>query len=407
MDTRNILLGNLSLSLINANWRALVNKLQLCGRNVVIVKCLPFLRLVLAGSVYIGQNAALAGGGENCATAVNIAKLPFVDFGDTTLFTKDYQLACIFGDAENSSANDVVYKYTPMQDETVTISLSGSAFDTELYVFESMCPDEALPIACSDDDVFGQDGRTLNAHITGLELSAGITYYIVIDGYIDAQGRYIISMESSDCGACTDGATQEGESNCGLGENGLPHDFVNGGCNSQVPVFMSMTDGETICGSTASNPFTGARDTDWYQLVLTERRIVTWLVNAEFRTQFGIVDNSGVADCEAVSCFLKFTESAACQASHVSAMLDQGTWWFFVAPFFQDEGACESDYTATIITILPADLNGDGTVNTSDLLILLGSWGPCPDQPNLCAPDLDGDGEVDVNDLAILLNSWD
>lgn len=168
-----------------------------------------------------------------------------------------------------------------------------------------------------------------------------------------------------------------------------------------------MTDGETICGTTASNPVTGARDTDWYELVLTEKRIVTWLVSAEFRTQFGIVDTGGVADCEGDICFLNFTESAACQTSYVSATLDAGTWWFFVAPFFQDNGACESEYTTTLITLLPADLNGDGVVNTGDLLILLGFWGPCPDQPNPCAPDLDGDGEVGTSDLLILLSSWE
>jgi len=167
-----------------------------------------------------------------------------------------------------------------------------------------------------------------------------------------------------------------------------------------------MTDGETICGSIASNPVTGARDTDWYELVLTETRIVTWVVSAEFRTQFGIIDTGGVADCGAASCFLTFTESAACQPSFVSTQLDEGTWWFYVAPFFQDEGACESDYTATIITLLPADLNGDGVVNTSDLLIMFGFWGPCPKQPNPCAPDLNGDGIVNTSDLLILFASW-
>lgn len=49
-----------------------------------------------------------------------------------------------------------------------------------------------------------------------------------------------------------------------------------------------------------------------------------------------------------------------------------------------------------------ADLDGDGFVSSSDLAILLGSWGPCPG----CAADLDGDGSVGASDLAILLGSW-
>lgn len=381
--------------------------LQMCGRDAVSAQHLVLIGLIAAGAICIGQSRAYAEGGENCANAAVIAALPFIDAGDTNFFANDYQLTCVFGEAGDSNARDVVYKYTPQQDESVSISLSGSAYDTELYVFEGACPDEDLPIACSDDDAFGPDGRNFNAHIANVELSAGITYYIVIDGYLNERGLYVITMDSSDCGSCIDGATLENEPNCGLGEDGLPDDFTNGGCNSEIPIFMSITDGETICGSIASNPETGARDTDWYQLVLTETRIVTWIVSAEFRTQFGIIDTGGVADCEAASCFLTFTESAACQPSFVSTQLDEGTWWFYVAPFFQDEGACESDYTATILTILPADFNGDGVVNTSDLLIMFGFWGPCPKQPNPCAPDLNGDGIVNTSDLLILFASWE
>jgi len=48
-----------------------------------------------------------------------------------------------------------------------------------------------------------------------------------------------------------------------------------------------------------------------------------------------------------------------------------------------------------------ADLNGDGTVDTQDLLILLGAWG---DKGG--AADFDNDGTVGVSDLLILLGCW-
>ncbi len=48
------------------------------------------------------------------------------------------------------------------------------------------------------------------------------------------------------------------------------------------------------------------------------------------------------------------------------------------------------------------DLDGDGEVKVSDLLILLAAWGPCDG----CAADLDGDGEVKVADLLILIGAW-
>ena len=52
-----------------------------------------------------------------------------------------------------------------------------------------------------------------------------------------------------------------------------------------------------------------------------------------------------------------------------------------------------------------ADLDGDGSVGVKDLLILLGSWGPC-DDCNDCIADLDGDCTVGVGDLLILLGNW-
>jgi hypothetical protein len=52
-----------------------------------------------------------------------------------------------------------------------------------------------------------------------------------------------------------------------------------------------------------------------------------------------------------------------------------------------------------------ADLNCDGVVNVSDLLILLGEWGSCAD-PNDCPADLNNDGVVNVSDLLILLSNW-
>lgn len=51
------------------------------------------------------------------------------------------------------------------------------------------------------------------------------------------------------------------------------------------------------------------------------------------------------------------------------------------------------------------DLNGDGVVNVSDLLILFGAWGDCPEAGE-CPADLNGDGFVNVSDLLILFANW-
>jgi hypothetical protein len=48
----------------------------------------------------------------------------------------------------------------------------------------------------------------------------------------------------------------------------------------------------------------------------------------------------------------------------------------------------------------PADLNGDGEVDVSDLLLLLAAWGE-----SSVPTDIDGDGVVAVGDL-LLLAAW-
>jgi hypothetical protein len=56
-------------------------------------------------------------------------------------------------------------------------------------------------------------------------------------------------------------------------------------------------------------------------------------------------------------------------------------------------------------TCAPADLNCDGVVNVTDLLVLFDNWGDCGDCGN-CPADLNGDCIVNVSDLLLLFNSW-
>ncbi len=57
---------------------------------------------------------------------------------------------------------------------------------------------------------------------------------------------------------------------------------------------------------------------------------------------------------------------------------------------------------------VPGDIDGDGLVGVVDFLLLLGSWGPCPDcSPSWeCPADLDHSCTVDVVDFLMLLASW-
>jgi hypothetical protein len=49
------------------------------------------------------------------------------------------------------------------------------------------------------------------------------------------------------------------------------------------------------------------------------------------------------------------------------------------------------------------DVDGDGATGLTDLLAVLGGWGPCG---AACPADLDGDGAVELDDLLAVLSDW-
>jgi hypothetical protein len=50
----------------------------------------------------------------------------------------------------------------------------------------------------------------------------------------------------------------------------------------------------------------------------------------------------------------------------------------------------------------PEDIDGNGFVDTADLVSLLAAWGPCKG----CPEDIDESGVVDTADLVALLAAW-
>jgi hypothetical protein len=53
----------------------------------------------------------------------------------------------------------------------------------------------------------------------------------------------------------------------------------------------------------------------------------------------------------------------------------------------------------------PADLDDDGIVGITDLLLILANWGACP-PAEPCVGDLDCDGQVAINDFLAILATW-
>ena len=70
-------------------------------------------------------------GGDYCSDAFVIPSLPFCDRGTTVGYTDDD------GACSGNSAPDVAYTYTPSVDQTVSISLCGSDYATDMIVWET------------------------------------------------------------------------------------------------------------------------------------------------------------------------------------------------------------------------------------------------------------------------------
>ncbi|MEN8164221.1 MAG: hypothetical protein ABFS37_08835, partial [Acidobacteriota bacterium] len=129
-------------------------------------------------------------GGETCATATAITALPFEASGTTIDYIHDYDEVCPYAD---STAPDVVYSFAPAADVIVDASLcspgTNTDYDTKLFVYENACPD-GVPFACNDDACSSPLYADYVSEITGLALTAGNTYYFVVDGYGGAAGDY-------------------------------------------------------------------------------------------------------------------------------------------------------------------------------------------------------------------------
>ena len=102
-----------------------------------------------------------------------------------------------------------------------------------------------------------------------------------------------------------------------------------------------------------------------------------------------------------------FGDGSSCDNPNLPCTLTGACCLSGVDCTFVTQATCEFDggkafypgQECTSMLCCQGDLNGDGTVDGSDLTILIGNW-------NLVAADLNHDGTTDGQDLTILLASW-
>jgi hypothetical protein len=285
-------------------------------------------------------------GGENIATAVVLSgPLPIMVNGTTAGFQDNFDEACPY---EGSAAPDVVYSYTPASSVTVDIDLCGSTFDTKVYVYENVAtPGNAF--ACNDDFYFDETCGIYVSKIEAANLTAGNTYFIVIDGFTDSEyGNYILAVSLTNPPQCTWGvdivcppyAVPEAE-NCGAN--------TNGGCDMAPGTQHWETvpaTGATFCGTTWANG--GSRDTDWYSLTLTGASSVGLTVNADQQVRYGLVETTtpGSPACATLTGSLNpSTTAGPCNESFLDfGVLAAGTYWFKVQMTATNGFPCTNHY---------------------------------------------------------------
>lgn len=168
-------------------------------------------------------------------------------------------------------------------------------------------------------------------HLEGLEIAPAWDSQDVLSRTAHRHDEKNVNIESH---FCTTGIP-ENEPDCGS-----PVDTVNGGCYYTPFRISPIECGQTICGTSRWDG--ASRDTDWYQLVISQQRCVTWRVNAQFPVLIAVLH----PPCPPT---LAGTATAAAGVDAVlSLCLAPGTYYLLVTPQFISGGTfgCGLEYTA-------------------------------------------------------------
>ncbi len=134
--------------------------------------------------------------GNSCANAIDVPAVPFNDSGDTDIgYANDYTAAAAcpgIDQDEGETSPDVVYAFTPATTGDYTITYVPS-FDGALYVVTD-CGN--IPNTCLEASEAASQTPPWDEVIT-MTLTAGITYYIILDGGLAAgvSGTYTLDIQ--------------------------------------------------------------------------------------------------------------------------------------------------------------------------------------------------------------------
>src|SRR3989475_819014 len=133
-------------------------------------------------------SAALAG---DCSSPT-VIPAPGGTFSGTTSGTSALAGSC----GSSGDSPERVYQWTPAVSGTATIQTcgAGTSFDTVLYLRSGVCASgPEVAAGCNDDACANATGLNRASRITPT-VTAGQTYFIVVDGYAGAQGTFSLTI---------------------------------------------------------------------------------------------------------------------------------------------------------------------------------------------------------------------
>ena len=217
---------------------------------------------------------------------------------------------------------DIVYELTVPIAMGAQIMLDPVNTTWTGFALSESCPPGNSCLAVSTNNAANPHG------IDAIWLDSG-TYYIIIDTWpvpnCIPEFTLTITEAFLEWLPCPPEGIPENEQ---CGEN------TNGGCGMNPVQFEPIACGDTICGTIRAED--GVRDTDWFEIVVTEPTEFRWTAEAEFPVIIGLVETipPGSGDCYDMTGSLDPWDTAGTfpdQAEITTGVLPPGTYWFWVS----------------------------------------------------------------------------
>jgi hypothetical protein len=283
---------------------------------------------------------------------------------------------------------DYWYLWTSPITGDVVVDVCDASFDSVIEAFDAL---SFVSIACNDDACGDLGFRSQMV----VSVTTGQAIIIGVDSYGDpgaSCGTFTMNIE--EVGACPDTTCPPGgiEENEPCRDLETQEDVTNGGCNFASMLFGSVARGDVICGNTWTQELsTGAtsRDTDWYlydhpggslEVTLTADMPAALLfVTGDFSgSQQLCLDTLAVPFFDTTGAFCGTAELNLADVACDEYVIFAGAQ--FVLGFDCGDASyiLEVDGEGVCLPPCPWDFNGDGDVDSADLVELLSNWGPCP-----------------------------